>query len=436
MSLYGAMFSGVSALNSHSNAMGMISDNISNLNTIGYKHNQAHFSTLVTNSGSTSKYAPGGVRSAPFQLVDKQGLLQASTSNTDVAITGNGFMVVNEASVPGAGDRYLYTRAGQFSVDKDGYLQNTGGYYLMGWPTLATGAFDVDQNGVADPSNPDPTDLNSLSAIQLSGLTGAASATTTASLALNLPATAALNDTHNLTVRIFDSLGIAHNVALEFEKTATPSTWDLDVTGITRADTGAASTTGLAYPINVDQIVFSGSGTPSSFSPTALSVPAVNWVAGAAASSISFGLGTVGNTDGVTQFAGTFTLNSINQNGVPIGRFQSAEISESGLVSALFDNGSRAALARLPIATFANPNAMSAVSGNAWEETDAGGPHFLNQSGTASAGSISPSSLEASTVDLGEEFTNMIITQRAFSASTKIITTADEMLEELVRVKR
>ncbi len=435
MSLYGAMFSGVSALNSHSNAMGMISDNISNLNTIGYKHNQAHFSTLVTNSGSTSKYAPGGVRSAPFQLVDKQGLLQASTSNTDVAISGAGFLVVNEASAPGAGDRYLYTRAGQFSVDKDGYLLNTGGYYLMGWPTLSDGSFDVDLNGVTDPSNPDPTDLSSLAAIQLSGLTGAASATTTASLGLNLPATAALNDTHNLTVRIFDSLGIAHNVALEFEKTANPATWDLDVTGITRSDTGAASTT-LGFPINVDQIVFSGAGTPASFSPTALSIPAANWIAGASASTVSFGLGTVGNTDGLTQFAGDFTLNFINQNGVPIGRFQSAEISESGLVSALFDNGSRAALARLPIATFSNPNAMNAVSGNAWEETDAGGPHFLNQAGTASAGSISPSSLEASTVDLGEEFTNMIITQRAFSASTRIITTADEMLEELVRVKR
>ncbi len=435
MSLYGAMFSGVSALNAHSNAMGIISDNISNLNTVGYKTNQAQFSTLVTSSGSTTQHAPGGVRSSPFQLVGKQGLLQASTSTTDMAISGNGFFVVNEASVPGAGDRYLYTRAGQFTVDKNGNLVNTGGYYLMGWPTLATGAFDVDQNGVADPSDPDPTNLTNLKAVRLSGLTGAAAATTSVSLSLNLPATDALNTKHNLTVRVFDSLGIAHNVALEWEKTAIPATWDLDVTGITRSDNGAASTT-LAFPINVDRVVFSGTGSPSSFSPTALAIPAANWVAGAAASSISFSIGTVGQTNGATQFAGDYTLNSINQDGVPVGRFQSAEISESGLVSALFDNGSRSSLAQLPVATFSAPNNLAPVSGNAWEETDAGGSHFLNKPGTASAGSVAPSSLESSTVDLGQQFTDMIITQRAFSASTKIITTADEMLEELVRVKR
>ena len=436
MSLYGAMFSGVSALNAQSNAMGMISDNITNLNTIGYKNNQARFSTLVTSSGSTSKYAPGGVRSSPFQLVDKQGLLQSSISSTDIALTGNGFLVVNEAPVPASGDRYLYTRAGQFTVDKDGYLKNTGGYYLMGWPTLSDGSFDVDQNGITDPANPDPTNLTSTKAVQLGGLTGAASPTTTASIGLNLPATDALNAKHNITVRIFDSLGIAHNVELEFEKTANPAQWDVDVTAITRASDGTASTTLGTFPILINRIVFSGTGAPASFTPTALAIPSANWVAGAATSSIAFGLGTVGKTDGLSQFAGDFTLNFINQNGVPVGRFQSAEISESGVVSALFDNGTRAALAKLPIATFSNSNAMAAVSGNAWEETDAGGAHFLNQAGTSSAGSISPSSLESSTVDLGEEFTNMIITQRAFSAGTKIITTADEMLEELVRIKR
>ncbi len=436
MSIYGAMFSGVSALNANSNAMGMIADNISNLNTIGYKSTSARFSTLVTASSLATKYAPGGVRSAPFQIIDRQGLLQASQNPTDIAITGNGFFVVNEAAVPASGDRYLYTRAGQFTVDSQGYLANNGGSYLQGWGTLPDGSYDVDQNGVADPSQPDPTSLTSLQAIQVTSLTSTATPTSSATLGLNLPATAAVGATQTMTVKSFDSLGIPHNIALQWDKTVvSPATWTLSATGITRADTGAASTT-LAFPINIDTVVFGGNGTPATFSPTALSIPSANWVSGASASSITFNLGTVGQADGVTQFAGNFALSFINQNGVPIGRFQSVEIGENGLVTALFDNGGRRSIYRLPIATFPNPNALSPVSGNAWSETATAGNLFLNEAGTASAGRISPSSLESSTVDLGEEFTNMIIIQRAYTASSKIITTADEMLEELVRIKR
>ncbi|MHA1567017.1 MAG: flagellar hook protein FlgE [Alphaproteobacteria bacterium] len=436
MSIYGAMFSGVSALNAHSNTMGMIADNISNLNTVGYKHTNARFSTLVTASSLATKYAPGGVRSSPFQVIDRQGLLQASQNPTDIAITGNGFFVVNEAAVAASGDRFLYTRAGQFSVDNQGYLVNNGGHYLQGWGTLPDGSYDVDQNGIADPSNPDPTSLTSLQAIQVSSLTSTATPTSTATIGLNLPATAAVGATQTMTVKTFDSLGIAHNVALEWQKTVvSPATWTLAATGITRADNGSASTT-LAFPINIDTVVFGGNGTPSSFSPTALAIPSANWTTGASASSIAFGLGTVNQADGVTQFAGDFTLSFINQNGVPIGRFQSVEISDNGLVTALFDNGGRRSIYRLPVATFPNPNALSPVSGNAWIESAGAGNHFLNEAGTSSAGKLSPSSLESSTVDLGEEFTTMIITQRAYTASTRIITTADEMLEELVRIKR
>lgn len=436
MSIYGAMFSGVSALNAHSNTLGMISDNISNLNTIGYKNTNARFSTLVTSSALSTKYAPGGVRSQPFQQIDRQGLLQASQNATDIAISGSGFFVVNEASTPGSGDRFLYTRAGQFSVDADGFLVNNGGHYLQGWQTLPDGSFDVDQNGIADSSSPDPTSLTDLTAIQATSLTSTATPTSSVQVGLNLPATAAVSATQNMTVKVFDSLGIDHNVALEWQKTvAVPATWTLSATGITRADNGAASTT-LTLPVTLDTVVFGGNGTPASFSPTALSIPTANWVTGADTSTITFDVGSVNQANGVTQFAGAFTLSFINQNGVPIGRFQSVEISENGSVTALFDNGGRRTVFRIPIATFPNPNALQSVSGNAWSETENAGDHFLNEAGTGSAGSVSPSSLESSTVDLGEEFTNMIITQRAYTASSRIITTADQMLEELVRIKR
>ena len=439
MSIYGAMFSGVSGLNANSQAMGMISDNISNLNTVGYKHTQARFSTLVTEGASLNRYSPGGVRSNPFQLVDRQGLLQASQSATDLAISGRGFFVVNSNSTPSSGT-YMYSRAGQFSVDANGFLANNNGQYLLGWPTLSDGSFDVDQDGTADGAAPDPTSLANLQSIQVTSLSGTATPTSSVSLSLNLPATASVSDTQNLTVLVYDSLGVGHNVAMEWTKTvATPPTWRLNATGVTRADNGAASLQGAtlaSLPLTLNTVVFNGDGTPASFTPASLTVPTADWTTSASDSTIAFNLGTANQADGVTQFASNYSITSINQNGVTFGRFQSIEVDEAGTVNALFDNGGTRAIYKLPVATFANPNALRAQSGNAWTHTVTAGNVFLNPAGTASAGKISPSSLEASTVDLGEEFTNMIITQRAYSASSRIITTADQMLEELVRIKR
>lgn len=219
MSIYGAMFSGVSAMNANSQAMGVLSDNISNLNTIGYKHTESRFSTLVTRAATSTAYSPGGMKMTPTQQIGRQGLLQSSSSATDIAISGIGMIVVNEATTPGSGDRYLYSRAGQFEINKDGYLVNTGGYFLQGWPTTTTGAFDVDQNGVADASAPDPTSLSSLKSVKVTAVTGTAQPTTAVTLGLTLPATAAVAATESLTVKIYDSLGVAHNMAMQWTKT-------------------------------------------------------------------------------------------------------------------------------------------------------------------------------------------------------------------------
>lgn len=440
MSIYGAMFSGISSLNANSQAMGIISDNISNLNTVGYKNTEAQFSTLVTGSGRTvNSYAPGGLSSRPYQSADKQGLLQSSQSSTDIAMSGKGFFVVNSDSTPANGT-YLYTRAGQFSVDANGYLVNTGGYYLQGWPTLPDGSYDVDQDNVADASVPDPTALTNLQPINVNALAGTVTPTTNVNMALNLPATAAVSDNYTATVLVYDALGVGHNVALQWTKTvASPATWTLEVTGITRADNGAASVSGAtlaSFPLTIDTVTFNGDGTPASFAPTALTIPASDWTTGAAASSISFNIGTVNRADGVTQFASNYSMVSVDQDGVTFGRFQSIAVREDGQVTALFDNGVERTIYRLPVATFANTAALLPQSGNAWAATVDAGTLFLNPAGTGAAGTIAPSALETSTVDLGTEFTNMIITQRAYSASSRIITTADQMLDELVHIKR
>ena len=127
MSIFGAMQSGISALASQSSSMGAISDNIANVNTVGYKSNSVAFSTLVTKQSSSSLYSPGGVQSKPKQSISAQGLLSATSNSTDVAISGSGYFVVNQAANPGEGDLWAYTRAGSFSVDENGYLKNTGG---------------------------------------------------------------------------------------------------------------------------------------------------------------------------------------------------------------------------------------------------------------------------------------------------------------------
>src|SRR3546814_834907 len=177
MSIYGAMYSGVSGLFAQSQALGMISDNISNVNTVGYKGTQARFSTLVTRNSNPNNYSPGGVRSQPFQTIDKQGLLQGSDVATNVAVHGNGFFVVNASANPGLNSQYLYTRAGAFTPDDSGDLWNTAGYYLQGWRLNPDGS-------VADGVNQNV--LNGLETVNVANLTGNVKPTTTMWLSANL----------------------------------------------------------------------------------------------------------------------------------------------------------------------------------------------------------------------------------------------------------
>src|SRR3546814_870601 len=144
----------------------------------------------------------------------------------------------------------------------------------------------------------------------------------------------------------------------------------------------------------------------------------------------------VAGTDGLTQFAGDFTISNIDQDGVRFGNYTGITISEEGIVTALFDNGQRQDIYQLPLGMFRNPNGLEGKTGNVYLETDRSGNFQLNLAGNGGAGDIAPGALEASTVDRAEEFTKMIITQRAYSANTKVITTPDEMLDELILIKR
>ncbi len=561
MSLYGAMFSGVSGLGANSQALGAIADNITNVNTVGYKATEVRFQTLVTAQASLNNYAPGGVQQRPFAAINVQGLFQSSPNSTDLGISGAGLFAVNEVSQHDGTTGFRFTRAGAFSADKSGYLKNTAGFYLQGYRTNAAGQ-TVDSNNVA--FNPDPTVFTNLETIRLSNIGGTADATDNLTFGANLDAEDDIGDTSNTTIQVYDSLGVAYNLQLVWTK-AQNNQWDLTVTppagaadavikdssgnvyastgriefaenpsegdeivvtmgtggaqtyefrtttsigatgggaavtinstapsgtvanlltllqaqdtatldrfatngsnalridisqrvsanidgnataisfnasgtsAINQAGAGLATIVELASalePTATSAVIFNGSGIPTSFNTKTISVDVNN---GADPLSITFNFGTVGQADGLTQFAAAYNPTFIDTDGAAFGQFSGVTIATSGLVTALFENGDIRPIFKIPVATFPNVNGLGSNTGNVYNQTDFSGLFFLRTAGTGGAGSIQNSVTESSTVDIAKEFTQMITTQRAYSASAKIISTADQMLDDLLRIKR
>ena len=233
MSILGALQAGVSGLSAQSSAMGAVADNIANMNTIGYKNNNVSFSTLVTKQVSSNKYSSGGVQPHTSQAIDTQGLLSSVSSTTSLAISGSGYFVVNSAN-NGSGT-WAYTRAGDFTKDETGYLVNSGGYYVQAWSLMPwdgnTEAATVEINGIvymkaykdADGRtvyiNDNIVDANNLQGINLSNIGGTATPTTQISFGANLPSGSSIGDTHSVSTLIYDSLGNASNISLNYTLT-------------------------------------------------------------------------------------------------------------------------------------------------------------------------------------------------------------------------
>lgn len=468
MSINSAMLAGVSGLSANSAALAAISDNIANVNTVGYKRSQSAFETIVTSQAVRGSYSAGGVLATTRQYVSQQGLLQRTNSNTDLGVAGSGFFVTTEKPENlQATDARLFTRAGSFQVDQLGYLQNSAGLYLQGWP------IDNEGNVLLDPS-----DITRLQSINVSTVGGAAEPTTRLSLNANLKSSqtlsAELGDYNPLTnsmsmydpetgtgvkpdfeiqIPISDSKGGQRTMAVSFLKSATANQWYAEIRAIPASDVVSGS--GLAAgQIRTGTVAFTSDGRldldnttlfadPENpilhFGPSAGGAPAageVNWAAGLGISQQDISFDFAAAAGGLTQYDSQSVTQAVNTNGTAFGNLTEIEIDEEGFVTAIFDNGITRKIAQVAIATFANPDGLKAVSGNAYRVSDRSGTFNLKAPGTGGAGLLSPSTLEASTVDLSSEFTGLITTQRAYSASSKIITTADEMLEELIRVKR
>ena len=430
MSLYGALLTGVSGLDANSRALSITSSNIANVNTVGFKASSSAFTTFLASSGGNI-VSPASVQVRPQQQLQQQGLLQSTGSATDLAISGNGFFIVTDN--PANPTNTFYTRAGSFTTDADGFLRNSAGFYLEGWTLNPDGSM--------------PANRSNLSALNLSSLNGTADPTATIALRANLQASETATGAYvagdiyagtvtadfEQTINIYDSQGGTRALKLSFVKTAA-NTWAYEIAYEGNvADIGGAANN----PVATGNITFNADGTLATPASGLVSIT-IPWDAttGLNPQNIDVEVGTAGESDGVTQFDSASSLISARVDGAPFGALTSVSVDELGYITALFDNGIQRKVFKLPLATFPNPNGLSAAPGNAYQITENSGLPSVLEAKTGGAGSIASSALESSTADLAKEFSNLITTQRAYSAATRIITTADDMLQELMQIKR
>jgi flagellar hook protein FlgE len=455
MSINSAMLAGASGLRANSSALAAISDNIANVNTVGYKRMRNDFTALLNSQNRQSTYNAGGVLSTSAPLMNEQGSTQASSVATHMAVSGNGFFLVRGRSDDATSrDPYYYTRAGQFTADADGYLKNTAGYFLQGWPVDSTGAVTAN-----------PTDLNALEPIRVSGIAGGAEATARLSLSANLqssqtvsPAAAtydadtpannmasgAVTPDFEVPVQIYDSQGGLHTLTMSFLKQG-PNAWyteihlpDADIIANAPLVNGQLAA-GIVRFTPFGQLDFPNSTLPASITINQNGVAgAPQWAPtlGLATQTISLDMGGPGTPGGLTNYDSPSQLGTSQIDGTPFGSLASVDVDDDGFVTAIFTNGLTRRIYQIPLATFGNVDGLVPEHGGVYRLGPGAGALSMRGAGISGAGTINSRALESSTVDLAEEFSNLIMTQRAYSASSKIITTADEMLDELIRLKR
>ena len=487
MSINSAMLAGVSGLVANSSALAAISDNIANVNTVGYKRTTANFSSLVTSSSKASNYSAGGLKAITHKYIRQEGNHMGTSSNLDLAISGSGFFVTttkSENNLPT--DQRLFTRAGAFVIDDLGYLRNDAGLYLQGW--LA--------DNLTGEITTDPSDLSQLDTINVSGTGGTAEATTRVAISANLSnqqptttfwtdanadgiydpgeenydltnanqmaewhatgGTSGLEPDFEINIPVSDSQGSQRNITMAFMRSGNANEWVVEVYGDPSIieDGGAPNLGKIAsgtVNFNPDGTISTADPTLGGLFPTAgggnpptiviaasddLAPTGPKWATalGIAQQTIQIDLTTA--PGGLTQFSSLSEAQNISANGTPFGVLADVQIDKEGYVTAIYENGTTRRLAQVAIATFSNPDALISQNGNAYQVSRESGTYTLKAPGAGGAGEIDPSTLEASTVDLSTEFTGLITTQRAYSASSKIITTADEMLAELISIKR
>lgn len=426
MSISNAMQTGVSGLRANSTAVGRISDNIANASTDGYRRSFAQMVTTTTTS-SNAGLAPAGVRAVQGTNVTLDGALRPTGRPTDLAIGGSGFFIVSRNPNELVESNYRMTRAGSFLPDENGYLRNAAGYFLAGFPYGDDGTLGaVDRNRFGD-----------LHTVKVGDVQMIGAATTAIRVGGNIPAQQTGpgkgGDPFLSTAEFFSPLGVPARLQFSWQPSEVANTWDVAVTGP------------AGEPLGTARVVFNaageGAGSPQSFEFAGFAeanpdTGQVTAVVGDTDQSITIDFGAPGAFTGMTQFAGDYVPLRIAADGSGTGMLVRTEIDERGDVYGVFDNGKRKALYNIPLAEVPNPNGLTTTDGNAFLLSRSSGAVRLSSAGEGSAGTITAGALESSNVEVAQELTDLIQTQRAYSSNAKIVTTVDEMLDETMRLKR
>ena len=460
-----SLYAGVSGLQNHQTRMDVIGNNIANVNTYGFKRGRVDFQDMISQQlsgaakptdekgGVNPKEVGLGMSVAAIDTIFNQGNLQSTGVATDVAIQGNGFFVMQ------SGEKTYYTRAGNFGLDMNGTLVNpANGMRVQGWM-----AQNVNGEQIVTTSAT-PTDL-----VIPVGSKDPAHATENVDFMCNLNKNTpeilegaseadVIKGTWNTEFKIYDSFGNDHNLNVSFRRvTGQPNQWEATVnvdpenTDGTETRVGLGTTDGTA---NTFIITFDNTGTLQSVTDSAGNVTNPEGqivlqtsfnVVGAnpdadgnpARQTLNINLGTIGSQKNtITQSAASSSTKAFYQDGYTMGYLDSYKIDSSGTITGVYSNGTNRTIGQIALATFANQGGLEKAGDNTLVESNNSGLANIGPSGIAGKGSLLAGALEMSNVDLSEQMTDMIVTQRGFQGNAKTIQTADTLLETVLGLKR
>ena len=427
MSIFTSLYTGASGLEAHGDAISVVGDDISNASTVGYKDEEAQFSNVIGGATLSGQNVGDGVRMSGTQTEFGQGSLETTGRNLDVAISGNGFFVVN-GNYNGEQGSY-YTRDGSFSLNDSGTLVNEEGMAVQGYtidPTgkMSTTPSDLTIGGASPP--------NATTEVTMGVNLDSTSTTPTAPFD---PTNPAATSNYSTSTEVYDSLGDAHRVDVYYVDNGNGQ-WDYhalvdggDLTG---------GTPGTPTQIASGNMTFNTDGSLQSVNALTSSANFLNATPNQA---ITFNMGdpiAAGGTGlaGTTQYASASTVNAVNQDGYAAGSLSNVTIGDDGTVTGTFSNGESRSIARLALATFASQDNLQRQGDQLFSQSQTSGQALVDAAGVGGRGSTTSGALEQSNVDLSSELVTLIAYQRAFSANSKTVQTADQMLQEVDNLKQ
>ncbi len=434
MSLNNALYSGVTGIQANGLSLGIIGDNIANINTVGYKAARGAFGDIlaqfIPGTGGATSQLGRGVRLLDIEQSFEQGAYQTTSNGLDMAINGKGFFVLRGRHA--GQDNLYYTRAGNFRLDAQGYLVNVEGLRVQGYPA-------VEGSDIA----------SSLGDLHLAGVTVPPQATTRVDIGASFDPQEAVNanfdpahpgDTGRFLseITVYDSLGQGHRIQIYVNRTG-PNTWEWHA--LAQSDEIQGGAADPLTQVAQGTLTFDDNGRLDQEAQAAGG--GINFVGAAQNQAITFDFGDAITTDGGTGLGGSTQtatgdtyVNTNHQDGIPSGVLQSIDVDQDGNIVGGFSNGVSRVLGQVALASFQNVNGLDRVGSNLWVQTPDSGDAALGMANQHGRGSVLASTLELSNVDLTREFVSMIKAQRGFQASSKSITTADQMMAEVIGLKR